>query len=101
MEKLPDTDSVLSVVSLMRSGDDSPDTVQLLIQSIGGRKLVLKYWKGECPSYIFLTKATVWKLRSFLLNKGSRTFENDTTAEYLDDIFVHDTGPIELYRAVA
>ena len=89
---------LLSIIQQIRlSDEDSLHLVDDLSRAIQGRKIMLKYTNDVTSKCIYLTRSTMWKLRSFLINKSSDTFSNDKSAEYLNDVFVDSSYVLELY----
>lgn len=98
MQRIED-DDVLRIIGQMRGlNEDSMSLVDELTLSIGTRKLALKYTSSSGSKVIFLTRPTIWKLRSFFLNKGTNTFTDSKAAEYLNDVFVDTSCSLELYE---
>jgi hypothetical protein len=91
-------DEVVSIIHQIRlGGDDRLDLIDDLVRAIRKRKIMLKYTTGTSSKCIFLTRSTIWKLRSFFINKTNDTFLDDKSAEYLNDVFVESICSLELY----
>ena len=100
MQPLVDPGLLAIIEAIRTSSDEALYLIDDLCNAIRGRKIMLKYTSDTTSKCIFLTRSTLWKLRSFFLNKSRSTFDDDTTAEYLNDVFVDISCVLELYTVV-
>jgi hypothetical protein len=90
---------IVTIIREIRSTEEyNPDLLDQLIQIISNKKIILKYSTPTDTKFIFLTKPIVWKLRSFFINKSNKDMNTQTTAEYLNDIFIDDIYELEIHQ---
>ena len=98
--KIPIHDEdILNIIRLIRQGNHKCELLDKLIQLLGDRKLMVKYYTNTYDAkYIFITKKTIWRLCSFFIHEGDEHNQMFSTADYLNDIFVQNIYKIELYE---